>query len=151
MLGLTLGKSEDTFFTTLHKFGDTISFDIALILHAQLFLNLNLDPQALGVEAILIALLVALHGLKTLKQIFVRASPGMMNAHRVVRGDGAIQERELFVAALIAAQVHLQHTLLVPPLLDGMLQRWIINTIGCCNWSEYTGFYWHICLLDLIR
>ena len=107
MLDLAFGKGEDTLFTTLHKFVDTVGFDFAFVLQAQFFLNLDLDPQTLAVKAVLITLLVALHGLKALVQVLVCASPGMMNSHGVVRRYGTIQERVLFVAVLIAAQVHL--------------------------------------------
>ena len=110
-------------------------------LEAKLFLHLDLDPQALAVEAVLVALLIALHGLEALVQVFVGAPPGVMHAHRVVGGDGTIQKRELLIAVVIAMQILLQYALLVPPLLDGLFQGGIVHPVCCCHRFEYTGFH----------
>ncbi len=73
-------------------------FDLALIAKAQFFLDLDLDPQALAVEAVLVALPVALHGFEALIEIFIGAPPGVMNPHGIVRGNRTIEKRILFIA-----------------------------------------------------
>ncbi len=89
---LSFRERKDPFFTLFNERGDAICFDIALVLHAKIFFDLDLNPESLAIEAILIALLVALHGLKALIQIFIGSSPRVVNTHRVVRGDRTIQE-----------------------------------------------------------
>src|SRR5579885_575834 len=70
-------------------------------LEDELFLDLDLDPEALAIETVLVALLVALHRLEALVQVFIGAAPGMMDAHRVVGGNRTIQKRELLVTMVI--------------------------------------------------
>ena len=59
---LAFCKSEDSLFTPLYKLINAVGFDIALRLHAEFLLDFYLNPQTLAVEAILIALLISLHG-----------------------------------------------------------------------------------------
>src|SRR5258708_3226453 len=108
LLALTFGKFEDALFTTLHELVYAIRFDIELGCHAKFLFDFNLDPEALTVKAVLIALLVTLHRFDTLVQVFISASPGMMNPHGVIRGDRTIQERKLLIAVLVAGEVHTQ-------------------------------------------
>ena len=53
----------------------------------------DLDPQALAVEAVLVALVLAEHRVEALVQVLVRPTPRVVDAHRVVGGDGAVEER----------------------------------------------------------
>src|SRR5262249_53290171 len=71
--------------------GDEI-LDVALALELQLLLDLDLDPQALAVEAVLVALVAAEHGVVALEGVLVSPPPGVVDAHRVVRGDRPVEE-----------------------------------------------------------
>src|SRR5262245_2479661 len=57
-------EAVDALLTLAHEVGNAILFDLALVLEAQLFLDLDLDPQALAVEALLPPKLVPEHGAK---------------------------------------------------------------------------------------
>jgi hypothetical protein len=56
-------------------------------------LDLDLYPEPLAVEAVLEALLEPPHGAVTLEEVLVRPAPRVMDAHRVVGGDGAVHLR----------------------------------------------------------
>src|SRR5712692_5728401 len=79
LLGLAFRKGVDLLFTTLDELIYAIGFDIELSFKAKFLFNFDFNPQALAIEAVLVALLVPLHGLKALVQVLVGASPGMMN------------------------------------------------------------------------
>ena len=81
---------------------DAIVFDLALVGEAELFLDLDLDPQSLAIEAVLVALAIAAHGVEALKEVFVGAAPGVVNAHRIVGGDRPVDERPAFLAVFVA-------------------------------------------------
>ena len=72
-------------------------FDLQL----QFLLDLDLDPEALAVEAVLVAQLVAGHGEVALVGVLVGAAPGVVDAHRVVGGDRAVEEGPLRLAAVL--------------------------------------------------
>jgi hypothetical protein len=65
---------------------------------------LDLDPEPLAVEAVLVALLEAAQRLVALEDVLQCAAPGMVNAHRVVRRDRAVDEAEALVPAVLLAQ-----------------------------------------------
>ena len=69
-----------------------VRLDVALVLEAELLLDLDLDPQPLAVEPVLVALPLAEHGVVALEEVLVRAAPGVVDAHRVVGGDRPVQE-----------------------------------------------------------
>ena len=83
----------------------------------EFLLDLDLDPQALAVEAVLVAQLVAGHGVVALKGVLVGAAPGVMDAHRVVGGDRAVEEGPARPALVLLAQL-LEGVDLVPELQD---------------------------------
>src|SRR5260370_14023556 len=95
------GEFENAVFAELYKFGDAEGFDIELIFEAKLLLDLDFDPQSLAVEAVLIALPVALHGFVALVNVFLDPSPGTVNAHRVIRSNRTIPKLQLLPAATI--------------------------------------------------
>ena len=118
MFGLAFGEREDAFFTALDESSDAIFLNIEFCFQVKILLYIDLHPESLTVKAILIALLIALHGFKALIKILVRAAPGMMDAHRIVGRDRAIHERVSFLALRIAAYVLLADVMIVPPILD---------------------------------
>ena len=67
--------------------------DVALGLEAQLALDVDLHPEALAVEAVLPALVLAEHRVEALVEVLVGAAPGVVDAHRVVGGDRPVEER----------------------------------------------------------
>src|SRR5262249_29887575 len=111
LLGLDLRELIDALLAQLHEAvdageavaGDEV-FDVALRAEAQLLLDLDLDPEALAVEAVLVAQLVAGHGLVALVGVLVGAAPGVVDAHRVVGGDRAVEEGPLILAAVLLAE-----------------------------------------------
>src|SRR5262249_50199630 len=78
--------------------------DVALRLEFQLFLDFDLDPQALAIKAVLMAQFVAGHRLVALVSVLVGASPGVVYAHRVVGGNRPVEKRPLRLAAILFAQ-----------------------------------------------
>ena len=97
LFGLHGREFEDAGFAQLHKFGEAVLFDVALVGEAQLFFDVDFNPQPLTVEAVLPAQIFALHGVVSVVEVFVGAPPGVVNAHRVVGGDGAVKEAECAV------------------------------------------------------
>ena len=91
-----------------------------LRLEAEFLLDLDFDPQPLAIEAVLIPLLVAGHGEVALVGVLVGAAPGMVDAHRVVGGDGPVEERPARLAAVLRAKL-LENLGVVPELEDGPL------------------------------
>src|SRR6185436_2396413 len=87
-----------------HELRDAVGLDVALALEAEVALDVDLDPQALAVEPVLPALVLAEHGVVPLEQVLVGAAPGVVDAHRVVRGDGAVQEAPVGPARVLRAQ-----------------------------------------------
>ena len=64
-------------------------------------LDLDLDPQPLAIEAVLVAQLVAGHGEVAAVGVLVRAAPGVVDAHRIVGGDRPVEERPFRLAAIL--------------------------------------------------
>jgi polyisoprenyl-teichoic acid--peptidoglycan teichoic acid transferase len=71
---------------------------------AELALDVDLDPQALAVEAVLVALVLAEHGVEALVEVLVRTAPGVVDAHRVVGRDGPVEEAPARPARVLRAQ-----------------------------------------------
>ena len=90
-----------------------------LLLSFEFLLDLDLDPQPLAVEAVLVAQLVAGHGEVALVGVLVGAAPGVVDAHRVVGGDGAVEEGPLRLAARSCARSFSKAPDVVPELEDG--------------------------------
>src|SRR5207237_8604066 len=76
----------------LDELGDAVALDVPLALEAELFLHLDLDPQALAVKPVLVPLPVAEHGVVPAEEVLVGAPPGVVHAHRVVGGDRPVEE-----------------------------------------------------------
>src|SRR4029077_14699293 len=64
----------------------------------------DLDPQALAVESVLVAVVLAQHRVEPLVEVLVRAAPRVMDAHRVVRGDRSIEEAPARTPGVLLAQ-----------------------------------------------
>src|SRR5207247_1654251 len=88
----------------LGELGEAVVLDLALRTEAERAFDLDLDPEALRVEAVLITLVEAAHRPVALEHVFERAAPGVMDAHRVVRGDGAVDKGEAGPPAVLLPQ-----------------------------------------------
>src|SRR5262249_23051250 len=111
----------------LDELGDAERLDVALRLEPHLLLDLDLDPEALAVEAVLVPQLSAAQRPEPVVKVLVGAPPGVMDAHRVVRSHRSVNERPPLIGVLIALQVLLEHPVLVPPALDPVLEVDIID------------------------
>src|SRR6185503_2443886 len=72
--------------------------------------------------AVLVTLVLAEHGLEALEEVLVRSAPGVVDAHRVVRGDRAVEEAPRLATGVLGAEPGKGRA--HPPLLDDLvLQR----------------------------
>ena len=104
LLGLLRGVGQHALLAQADELGDAVRLDVALAGEAELALDVHLDPQALAVEAVLPALVLAEHGVEALEEVLVGPAPGVVDAHRVVGRDGPIDERPALVARVLGAQ-----------------------------------------------
>ena len=86
------------------ELGDPVRLDVALAREPEVALDVDLDPQALAVEAVLPALVLAEHRVESLEQVLVGPAPGVVDAHRVVRGDRPVEEAPARPARVLGAQ-----------------------------------------------
>jgi hypothetical protein len=80
--------------------GEAVGFDVLFGAKAQLLLHLDLDPQPLTVETVLVAQLPAYRGLISLIDVFIGPSPGVVHAHRVIGRDRTVQEGPLGLTSI---------------------------------------------------
>jgi hypothetical protein len=119
----------DALFTLIHELGDTIVLDLALVGEAQLLLDRDLDPQALAIETLLPAQLLAEHSVVAIVEVFIGATPGVVDAHRVVGGDRPVEKRPLRAAVSPRAQL-LERPRLGPEAQDFVLELDIVRPGG---------------------
>ncbi len=116
LLRLDARVVEDAGLAPLDELGDPVPLDVALAPEPELLLDLDLHPQPLAVEAVLVALAVAQHRVVAAEEVLVRPPPGMVDAHRVVGGDGPVEERPAGRGAGVTGDVLLEDSLAAPPL-----------------------------------
>ena len=80
---------------------ETEALDFAFGVQTKILLNLHLDPKPLAVETVLVALVLAVHGLVALKDVLVGASPRVVRAHRIVGRNRTIDEGESVLVSVI--------------------------------------------------
>ena len=115
LLRLDVGESPHALLAQLDELIDAELLDVGLGGHAEIFFDVDLDPQSLPVEAVLVSLLEALHGLVALEQVLVRPPPGVVNAHGVVCRNRPVHEGESLAGVVVANEVLLDDSALVPP------------------------------------
>ena len=98
MLGDHLRELGDPLAAARGELGKPVLLDVALRVQTERLLDLDLDPEALAVEAVLVALVEAAQRLVALEDVLQRAAPRVMDAHRVVRRDRAVEEAEPLAA-----------------------------------------------------
>jgi hypothetical protein len=121
LLGLDGGELADALLALLHEAGQAELLDVTLALEAEFLLHLHFHPEPLAVEAVLVAQLASLHGVEALVAVLVGAAPGMVELHRVIRRDGAVQERPARTVPVLLAQ-GFEGALLLPQLEHPVLQ-----------------------------
>ena len=104
LLGLPRGEGQHALLAQGHELGDAERLDVTLRGEAQVAFDVDLHPQALAVEAVLVALVLAEHGVEALVQVLVGAPPGVVDAHRVVGRDRPVEEAPLGTAGVLRAQ-----------------------------------------------
>jgi hypothetical protein len=113
LLGLNGSKIQGPLFASFDELRYSVTFDLAFNLETKFFLNLNFYPEALAVEAVLVAKLLSLHRPEALKEVFVHAGSGVVKAHRIIRGYRPIEERPRF-SVLIQAPPSLESICIAP-------------------------------------
>ncbi len=107
----------------LIELGDAVLLDVGLAVEAQLFLDLDLDRQAVGVPAAARAdHILAAHAVVADDDILRRARLDVMHARPAVRGRRPLEEDER-VGLVAARQRPLDDAAILPPPLDRLLQR----------------------------
>ena len=117
---------------------EPVGLDLVLRVEPERLLDLDLDPQALAVEAVLVALILAERGVVALEQVLQRAPPRVVHAHRVVRRDRAVDERERRPALVLLAQP-LERPVAVPALEHAVLERDVVGLGGDGSESRIGG------------
>ena len=104
LLGLARGVGQHALLAECHELGDAERLDVALGGEAEVAFDVDLHPQALAVEPVLVALVLAEHRVEALVEVLVGTAPGVMDAHRIVGGDGAVEEAPPGPAGVLGAQ-----------------------------------------------
>src|SRR5205085_1321910 len=115
LLGHHADELRDALLAALGELGEAVLLDLALRVQPELLLYLDLDPEALAVVAVLVALVEAAERLVALEDVLQRPTPGVMDAHRVVGRDRPVDEAPASLAAVLLAQP-LEGPLLLPAL-----------------------------------
>jgi hypothetical protein len=126
LLGHHPGVVRDALLAALGELGEPVALDVALRVEPERLLHLDLDPEPLAVEPVLVALVVAVQRLVALEDVLERAPVPVVHARRVVRGDRAVHEAEGRTAAVLLAEA-LEGALALPqgedlPLELGMIR-----------------------------
>ena len=129
LLGLPRGVGQHALLAQADELGDAEGLDVVLAGEAQVALDIDLDPQPLAVEAVLPALVVPEHGVVALIEVLVGPPPGVMDAHRVVGRDRAVQERPGRAARVLCPQAS-EGAPLAPLRQDVELLGWEIGQAG---------------------
>ena len=126
LVGDDLGELGDPLPAPRGELREPVLLDVALGVQAERLLDLDLDPEPLAVETVLVSLVEAAEGLVALEGVLQRSSPGVVDAHRVVRRDRAVEETEALAAAVLLTQL-VEDALTVPPGEDLLLEGGVIR------------------------
>ncbi len=128
-LGQRAGGVHDHLAAPPCELGQAVRLDVALGVEPELTLDSDLDPEALTVEAVLIALVVAPERLVALEDVLQRPTPGGVDAeHHPVRGHRPVDEAEPRPATVLLAQAA-KGLLPLPKLEDRTLERVVIRLV----------------------
>src|SRR5258708_18519004 len=108
---------------------EAVFLDLPLRVEAELLLDANLDPQALAVESVLVALVEAVHRLVAQEGVLQRPAPCRMHAENLVRGDRPVDEAEPRTPRVGGPDLG-ENVLSIPEIEDRELQRvsvWLVR------------------------
>ncbi len=124
-----LGRRPDHLLAaTTSELGKAVLLDLALRVEPKLSLDADLDPEALTVEAVLIALVESLHRLVALEDVLQRSTPRGMHCERLVRGDRPIHEAEPRPALVLLTKPR-ECVLALPQLEELELERVVLRLV----------------------
>src|SRR5262249_40306378 len=107
---------------------EPVLLDLALRVEPELALDADLDPEALAVEPVLVALVEAAQRLVALEDVLQRPPPRRVDGKRLVRRHGAVDERPLRPAPAPLAEP-LERALALPHVEDLELQRVVVGLV----------------------
>ncbi len=112
-------KPEDTALAFVDEVVDPEFVDGSLRAESQLLFDFDFHPQSLAVETVLESLVMAGHRKEPLVRVFVRATPGMVNSHRVIGSDGTVEKTPALATSVLSSQLR-KRLLLKPEFQNGM-------------------------------
>ncbi len=138
LLGHHLAVMGDALAALARELGEAVLLDLALRPEAERLLDLDLDPEPLGVETVLVALVEPAERLVALEDVFQRPAVTVMDAGRVVGRDRPVHEGERRPARVLLTQLP-EGLLPLPELEDRLLER---RMVGHCrqrleNWRPH--------------
>ena len=136
-------RPHDLLATPTRELGEAELLDLPLRVEPELAFDPDLDPEALAVESVLVALVVAPERLVALEHVLQRPSPRRMHREGLVRGHGPVHEAELRAAGVLLAEPA-ERLFAVPPLQHVSLERVMIGLVrqGCEHASDSReGFF----------
>jgi hypothetical protein len=113
---------------------EPVLLDLGLRVEAEHALDVHLDPKALAVEAVLVALVEPLQGLVALKDVLERPAPAVVDAHGVVRSDRAVDEAPARPFGIELAEP-VEDLLVLPPIEHLTFEPRMIGYGG--KWQEH--------------
>ena len=120
------GRPHDDVAALRSKRLEPVLLDLPLRVEPELVLDAHLDPEALAVEAVLVALVVAPEGLVALEDVLQGPAPGRVHGEGLVGGHGTVEEREPRAVRVLRAQL-LEDALGVPPGEDLLLEGGVVG------------------------
>src|SRR5690348_12144492 len=103
LVGDDLGVLRDALLAAFGELRDPVLLDLALGVEPELTFGSDLHPEALAVEAVLVAELVPVERLVALEDVLEGAAPAVVGAHRIVRGDRPVHEAEARATSVLLA------------------------------------------------
>jgi hypothetical protein len=119
-------RPDDLLPALVRELREAVLLDLPLRVEAELALDADLDPEALAVEPVLVALVEALEGLVALEDVLERPPPRRVDRQGLVRGHRPVDEAPDGPPAVLLAEL-LEGLLLLPPGEDLELQRRVVG------------------------
>ena len=113
LLGLPRGEGQHALLASAHEFLDAVIVYLALGPESQALLDLDLNPQSLAIEPVLVTQRVPVHSVVALVHIFQRPPPRVMHAHRIIGRYRPVEERPARAIRRLPAQL-VENAVLLP-------------------------------------
>ncbi len=121
-----LGRPDDLLAAAAGELGEPVGLDLALRVEPELALDADLDPEALAVEAVLVALVEAAHRAVALEDVLEGAAPGGVDGEDLVGRHRAVDEAPARPAAVALADA-LERAPLLPQVEDLELEARMVG------------------------